>query len=101
MAGLEACRAGCVPPSISVLRSIVRIRIADPHAAQAVNSRHPAPAAVIQSGRVVAAEEEVATMPEVRADKGDATRADMHAFEAAEAAHAWTTKAASAAEVSG
>src|SRR5881296_1953766 len=62
----------------SVTRSVVTVvRIADPHAAHAVHGRHPAPAGAsisIQSDSDHKGE--VPTMPEVRADKGDAARAD-------------------------
>src|SRR5882724_10346850 len=72
--------------------SVVRIGIADPHAAQAVGGRHPAPAGVIQS--VSAHSDEEAPMVDATVPNDDISRAeDAHliaAVNGAEVADAWT-----------
>src|SRR3954466_16172576 len=72
--------------------SVVRIGIADPHAAQAVGGRHPAPAGVIQPIGAHS-DEEAPTVEATVANEDTAVADDVHAANAAkgvEAAHAWT-----------
>src|SRR4051794_10167346 len=73
--------------------SVVRIGIADPHAAQAVGGRHPAPAGVIQPIRAHS-DEEAPSMVVAMVSNDDGALAD-HAAAAngAEVADAWTAAA--------